>query len=405
MKFLALLKSSDRDFKKNLIFFFFAYFLALFNYPLIRASTISLFFEAYGAKSAPAAWVWTILFLTIIIYLCNKMQKYKSVQFVFTVISIISSLIFIAGSLSYFEGNKHFAYFSFIWKEICVVLQIHLLLGYSNNYFNKEDFKILVGPVGAIGSLGGIFGGLLTTYLSSHGGTMLVLQVGVAFVLIPLFFFLNTKKLTNVTETKKSPLASLDTPDLKKYVLYICAMVALTQFIINIADFKFNLAFETAVPTSDLRTAYLGNIYAATNALTFIFQFFFLPFILLKISERNLHFFIPISYLVCLVALIFGSSIGLLPVAMLYIYFKAADYSFFSAGKEILYQPLVGTQKYGAKYLTDMLVYRSSKALIAVILIYLQTPSILDIIMVGFLFIWLSVVVKLFSLHRKLFHY
>jgi len=203
---------------------------------------------------------------------------------------------------------------------------------------------------------------------------------------------------------RKSPVASLDTPDLKKYVLYICVMVALAQFIINIADFKFNLAFELAVPTKDLRTGYLGNIYTWTNALTFVFQFLFLPFILPRVSEKNLHLFIPLSYLVCLIALIFGSQIGLLPIAMLYIYFKAADYSFFSAGKEILYQPLEGSQKYGAKYLTDMLVYRSAKALIAFILIYLQTPSILDMIMIGFLFLWLFVVVKLFSLHRKLFH-
>ena len=407
MRFLALLKSSDRDFKKNLIFFFLAYFLVLFNYPLIRASTTSLFFEAYGAKSTPAAWAWAILFLSAAIYLCNKIQKYKTVQYVFAAASLLSALIFLAGSMSSFQGNKLFAYFSFIWKEICVVIQVHLLLGYSNNYFRKEDFKLLVGPVGAMGSLGGIFGGLLTTYLSSHGGTLVVLQVGVAFVVIPILFFINTKKLTTATTTeeKKSPLASLDTPELKRYVLYICAMVALTQFIINIADFKFNLAFEMAVPTSDLRTAYLGNIYTATNALTFIFQFFFLPIILLKVSERNLHLFIPLSYLVCLVALIMGAQIGLLPIAMLYIYFKAADYSFFSAGKEILYQPLAGAQKYGAKYLTDMLVYRSSKALIAVILIYLQTPSILDIIMVGFLFVWLFVVMKLFGLHRKLFHY
>ena len=406
MRFLALLKSSDRDFKKNLIFFFLAYFLVLFNYPLIRASTTSLFFEAYGAKSTPAAWAWAIVFLSIAIFLCNKIQKHKTVQYVFTAVSVLSALIFLAGSMSSFQGNKLFAYFSFIWKEICVVLQVHLLLGYSNNYFRKEDFKLLVGPVGAMGSLGGIFGGLLTTYLSSNGGTLLVLQVGVAFVVIPILFFINTQKLTTpATEVKKTPLASLDTPDLKRYVLYICAMVALTQFIINIADFKFNLAFEGAVPTSDLRTAYLGNIYTATNALTFIFQFFLLPFILVKVSERNLHLFIPLSYLVCLVALILGSQIGVLPIAMLYIYFKAADYSFFSAGKEILYQPLAGPQKYGAKYLTDMLVYRSSKALIALILIYLQTPSILDIIMMGFLFIWLFVVVKLFSLHRKLFSY
>lgn len=403
MKFLSLLKDSDRDFKKNLSFFFISYFLVIFNYPLIRASTTSLFFEAYGAKSTPAAWAWAVVFLCISIFLCNRLQKKQSVQVVFTVASVLSAVIFLAGSLSYFQGNKVFAYFSFIWKEICIVIQVHLLLGYANNYINKINFRILIGPVGAIGSLGGILGGLLTTYLSKNGGTLLVLQVGVAFVVLPLIFFLLTQKINTSSAEQKSPVASLDTPDLKKYVFYICAMVALAQFIINIADFKFNLAFEATVLTADLRTAYLGNIYALTNGLTFIFQFLILPLVLLRVSERNLHLFIPLSFLICLVALMIAPQLGLIPVAALYIYFKAADYSFFSAGKEILYQPLQGAQKYGAKYLTDMLVYRSSKALIAVILIYLQSSSILDMMMLGFLCIWLVVVMKLFALHRKLF--
>ena len=405
MKFLDLLKSSDRDFKRNLGFFFAAYFLVLFNYPLIRASTTSLFFEAFGAKSTPAAWAWAVVFLSVSIFLCNRLQKYKSVQTVFMAASLISGVVFLSGTLSYFEGNKLFAYLSFIWKEIYIVIQIHLLLGYANNFFKRTDFKVLVGPIGAIGSLGGVFGGLLTTYLSSNGGTLLVLNLGIAFVIIPIFFFLFTTKIKSQNPEHKSPVASLDTSDLKKYVFYICCMVGLAQFIINIADFKFNLAFELAVPTKDLRTAYLGNIYTWTNALTFVFQFLILPLVLLRVTEKHLHLFIPASYLVCVIALMMGSQIGLLPIAMLYIYFKAADYSFFSAGKEILYQPLQGDQKYGAKYLTDMLVYRSSKALIAVLLIYLQSSFILDIMMLGFLLIWLFIVVKLFGLHRKLFSY
>lgn len=403
MKFLALLKGSNRDFKKNLALFFISYFFALLNYPLIRASTTSLFFETYGAKSTPGAWAWAVVFLSVSIYFCNRLQKSRSVQLVFTVASIISGVIFLLGSLSFFKGNNLFAYFSFIWKEICVVIQIHLLLGYANNYFDKKIFRLLVGPVGAVGSLGGILGGLLTSKLSSEGGTLLVLQVGVAFVVMPILFFLQTKKVQAPGEKPKTPIASLDTPPIREYVFYICAMVALAQFIINIADFKFNLAFELAVPTVDLRTAYLGKIYAWMNSLTFIFQFFLLPIILLRVSERNLHLFIPLSFLLCLVALILSPQIGLIPIASLYIYFKAADYAFFSAGKEILYQPLDGPQKYGAKYLTDMLVYRSSKALVAVVLIYLQSSAILDMMMMAFLFIWLVIVVKLFGLHRKLF--
>jgi hypothetical protein len=60
-------------------------------------------------------------------------------------------------------------------------------------------------------------------------------------------------------------------------------------------------------------------------------------------------------------------------------------------------------QKYGAKYFTDMLVYRSSKAVIAGVLIYLQDPEILFWIMCVALLAWMVIVKFIFSLHRKIF--
>jgi AAA family ATP:ADP antiporter len=129
-----------------------------------------------------------------------------------------------------------------------------------------------------------------------------------------------------------------------------------------------------------------------------------LPFLLPRISERSLHLFIPISYLICLGLLLFVGNHFLLPVAMFYIYLKASDYSLFSAGKELLYQVMRPEQKYGAKYLTDMLVYRLSKALIAAVLIYIQSSSILNMMMTAFLILWLFLVIRIFILHRKIFN-
>ena len=164
------------------------------------------------------------------------------------------------------------------------MVQVHLLLAYANNYFKKEDFKILVGPVGAAGSLGGILGGLLTSYISQGHGTIYVLWSGLFFVLIPTIFFIMTPSLKKEHEEGKSPLSTLNDPLIKKYVFYIAAIVALTQFMINILDFKFNLAFEATITDSSARTSYLGNIYTWTNLLTFVLQVFLLPYLLPRVS-------------------------------------------------------------------------------------------------------------------------
>lgn len=405
MKLLELLRRSDSRYRRGLGFFFFAYFFVQLNYPLVRASNTTFFLEAYGAKSTPQAIVFSVLFLSLSILISNWFQARFSVQKVLLGVSSFTAITFLITTYLLESGIKEFAFFQYVWKEIYIVMQVHLLLAYANNFFVKEDFKILIGPLGAFASLGGILGGLMTSSISDALGTIPVMWTGIFFVLAPAVFFFFTPTLRREAPgvSHVSPLASLKGDKVMRYVLVIAAIVALTQFIINIADFRFHIEFEQAITDSGQRTSYLGQIYAMVNVLTLVFQLFLLPYLLPRVSERNYHFFIPISYLICVGALMGGTTVGLLPVAALYTYFKASDYSLFTAGKEILYQPLGQWQKYGAKYLTDMLVYRLAKALIAAVLIYLQSSLILNVLMLIFLFIWIVLVSELFKLHKKLF--
>lgn len=404
MKILSLLKSDDPKFKGHLWFFLLSYFVVQFNYPLVRASSITMFFEEFGAKSSPIAWVWTVLVLTITILVSNKLQSRWSVQKVFFGISAFSTLIFAISTAGFVLSWKFFTYISFIWKEICIVLQIHLLLAFANNFFKKADFKYIIGPVGAIGSLGGMIGGIVTSYLAKNIGTVNVSWFSLIFVFLPAVFFLKTDSFKNTDAKKDSPLETLNQPGIKNYVLLIALIVMITQFIINIADFKFNLVFESTIPESAARTAYLGSVYTWTNFIGLILQFAVLPLLLPRISLKSLHLFIPVSYLVFTAGLILGGENILFVIGGFYIYLKASDYSLFSGGKELLYQPLQPDQKYGAKYLTDMLVYRASKALIAVVLIYLQSSYILNMMMIVFLLLWLILIIRLFKLHSKIFN-
>jgi AAA family ATP:ADP antiporter len=84
-------------------------------------------------------------------------------------------------------------------------------------------------------------------------------------------------------------------------------------------------------------------------------------------------------------------------VAGTFLFMKAFDYSLFTASKELLYYPLDTLQKYGAKYVSDMVVYRLSKGLIAVILIKYQDFKFLNIMMGISLFIWFISLIYLFK--------
>lgn len=400
MNFLKSLNEFTKEQKESFAYFLLAYFFSLFNYPLIRSATTVHFFEFFGAKSSPYAWLWTVIFLSLAVGLSNFLQSRLSIQRVFLIISSLSAVIF------YFTEPMgqipYMGYLPFIWKDIYIVLQIHLLLAFINQALNKDLFKKFVGPIGAIGSLGGVIGGLLTSYLSADFGMSWVLIVGSLMVLMPGIFFLKTKnafKQTDEEGTKTSPLASFS-PEVKRYIFYIALMVAITQFIINIADFQFNLAFEKAVSGKELRTEYLGHLYSIINFFNLVFQFFFVPIILSKVGERTFHFLIPASYLIGQILLVsFGG--GVLGIASFFVYLKASDYSFFVSAKEMLYQPLSSAQKYGAKYITDMLVYRYSKALIALVLIYVQSLFLIDALMIVLLILWILVIIRLFKVYPK----
>lgn len=406
MNFLGVIRSAEPGLRRSLTFFLLSYFCVLFNYPLVRASSTTLFFEAFGAKSTPTAWLWGVLFLSLTVYTSNKLQATFSVQKVFLLVSLASVVIFILGTAGYLSGLKFFTFLPFVWKEIYIVLQIHLLLAYFNNCFKKDEFKLLVGIVGGVGSVGGILGGWLTSFLADSVGTLAVMWIGLLFVILPGIFFLGTSSFHKEREMDKghpgTPLQSL-TPGIGRYVAIIAGIVALSQFIINIADFNFHLAFEKSISELGARTSYLGNIYMLTNLVTFVLQFLVLPVILTRVSEKRYHLAIPVTYLLCLLPLMLISGPGILAYAAFFVYLKGSDYSLFSAGKEILYQPLSPHQKYGAKYLTDMLVYRIAKALIAAVLIYLQTSTILNTLMIIFLFAWIMLISMLFKLHRQLF--
>ncbi len=382
-----------------------AYFLVLFNYPFVRASSTTLFVEVFGAKASPQGWLVAVLLLLVAVGVSNKLQARLGFHRAFGIISVFSVLIFAASLWLHTSGVGAGSFIAFAWKEVYIVLQVHLLLAYANSWLKRQEFLRWVGPLGAIGSIGGVAGGLATSWMARQEGTLATMILGLVFVLLPALFCLPLDRIEGTevqTEKKNSPLSSLNTVALRRYVFSVAGIVALSQVVINIADFQFSLVFEAALQEASARTAYLGEVYTATNALTLAMQVLVLPLLLRSMKERTLHLLIPLSYLLCLFAGLNASA--LMASAVFYTYLKASDYSFFSAAKELLYHPLQPYQKYGAKYLTDMLVYRASKAFIAGVLIYFQSPTMLNGVTIAALVAWIGLVIQAFRQHRRLFN-
>jgi AAA family ATP:ADP antiporter len=383
--------------KTNLFKIALCLFMTLFTYPLIRSTTTSLFFVQFGAKNSPIVWLMSIAVLSVVVYMYNKFQLRWSVHRLYLVTALFTTFFLISMLLP----AQAWSYPLFIWREVYIVLMIHMLFGYMNSSVNFVTAKILYGPVGAMGSLGGVFGGFFTTGLTYFFSTEIILVLGAILVSLTALIFLSTERIENahLTEKDKSqthinPINSIR--PVFAYVMLMVIIIALTQFIINLTNFRLNLLFDAAIEGKELKTRYWGYVESSINGISLVTQLLVLPFLYQKLSLKNVHLGLPIFYsLSAFIGLIFGGHL-LASVAIVFVLFKGLDYSLFSTSKELLYFPLDKVQRYGAKYLNDMVAYRAAKAIISVVLIYFQSKMFIDVVIFICLFLWVGAVIILF---------
>lgn len=397
-----------KDDQLNLIKISFTMFGLLFGYPLIRATITAIFLQGSGAKSSPIVWLATVVCLVAGIFLFNRFQEKLKIHRLFLYTSAITIfLLFLFLFAQRF--SPLWAYPLFIVKEVYIVLLIHSTLGYLNSSIQRETAKIIYGPLGAIGSIGGILGGISVSIFSKGIGVESTLIFGIMTLIPVTWLFLSTAKKYALkksssynyenSQEKTRPLESLG--ERKKYVLMICALVMLSQFVISLYNFKFNLALESFYPQKEGKSEFLGVIYTWMNVTSLFIQVIAIPILFRAFKQRTVHFFIPIM----LVSFYFLSNLslglGILPIAITFIVFKGTDYSLFAAAKELLYFVLTPRQRYGAKYIVDMVTYRFSKGLISFILIFIQNPHFVNILIYFSICLWLICLYFLFKKHNE----
>lgn len=378
----------------------FSFFFCLGSYPAIRSLAQSLFLEHAGVVNRPFAWMLTVIVLIGVIGLFNYLQKTFYVQKLHRLVALLSVFLFGGSYLAMEAGQAWGAYSFFIWKEIYIVLFVGFVITFCNNFFTESQAKILYGPYGAIGSVGAVLGGLLTTYLSKQGnlhGVFIFALMAIILASVLFSFTGKTHKSDKEEEREISPLMAIK--DVKLYVFFMCLLIASTQFAINSASQIFYILLEANMPDKFERTAYLGQIFSTINGVALVIQLLIMPWLLNFVSNKTIHYFIPLFFLVAMGAI--GGGIPLFLAGGLFISFKAIDYSLFSVVKELLYFPLSKIQKYGAKYITDILVYRSSKIVLALVLLQFSAKGEIYTILISSLILWILAVFLLYKYQDK----
>ena len=146
-----------------------------------------------------------------------------------------------------------------------------------------------------------------------------------------------------------------------KILMFIFLVVIFMQVGSTLLDFQFNQALALEIHSKDLRTEYLGRFFGIVNSINVTLQFIGSYFVLNFLGVKKTHLMIPLYLGMLLISYVFYPTFALLAVS--YGSIKALDYSIFGVVREMLYIPLKTEEKFQARAVIDVFVYRTAKAI------------------------------------------
>ena len=395
------------------------FFLVLFSYSFIRPVCESLFLSSWGASKMPHVWIISALATAAVVWVYNKFVVSVRPSRLFAVSNFLAVAFFLLFYLYFSAKNRGFSLMAFIVKDIYVVILIEQLWTFCDTTFSEKRAKILYGFLAGGCSIGGIVASVMTSELASVLGSKNLIFVGCGALLLGVWLFghanrkggavlarARKKGTDNAQESEKkgSIWGGFDVVLKSKYLILICVMLMLSQFVTALIGLQFNQVLEVQVTEMDLRTAYLARFYGATNVISLVLQF--------GISAPMLHFLGILLSLVLVPAIMGAGSLAFFFAPTMGVLFgtrlanKSLSYSIFRSAKEILYIPLSYIEKYKGKAVIDMFIYRFAKGGIGAVIIGMQavmtvTALRINYMVIGLIIVWILIVPLLIKEYKK----
>jgi len=380
--------------------------LLLASYAVVRPASESLFLKAHGSESLMNVWILVAITVSIVVPLFNRVTAGKNLVRVFAITCAVSAGLLTIILLLRARETPGIHYVLYVWKDIYIIILVETFWSLANVVFEIKDAKKTYGLFCASGALGGFVGNFGGGELAERVGSSsiiwitVILLITVGMLTIPLARGLSSSRKSEDSEPT-SLLEGFKVIKKSSYLLWILALIATTQIVINFVDFQYNQFLEVTYPDTDMRTSISSKIYAVIDigSLTlqlltvFILRFFGIPLTLLAI---------PAILGISVVSFLIAPSFAV--VAVTKVMSKVMDYSIFRAAKEILYIPLNYDEKTQGKAVIDMMTYRVAKGLSAVILTIIGVKAASSVLSPLILFLvlgWLGITVVIVRRYQE----
>lgn len=351
------------------------------EYAIVRPVSNSVFIHAYGSSLFPYAWLATIPLNLLLVSLYNRfLPRLGCLRMCCIILALAMSGSVV--SVFFLKKISSLPFIFYVWKEVYVMLLFQQLWSVIHSTIEMRRAKYLYGVLFGIGAVGAVLGSMLPGFFAIQMGSENLLLLTIPIYFCVLFFYRATVKhsaLSQVEAPFKNDLSDSTNSFFDGFKLiaaspllfFILLIVMLMQLSAAIVDFQFNTVLERTIGDKDVRTEYFGRIHGLIQTATIALQLFGTFLIVHYLGLKRSHLFVPIA--LCLNALAFMCFPVFGIISFSYITIKAFDFSIFGVIKEMLYVPLKLDEKFRAKAIIDVFAHRSSKAVAAMLVIFLQT--------------------------------
>jgi AAA family ATP:ADP antiporter len=256
----------------------------------------------------------------------------------------------------------------FVWVSVFNLFAVAVFWSFMADLFTSEQGKRLFGFIGAGGTAGALLGPVVTIWLSAPLGPINLLIVAAAFLELAVLCVHRIERVAGPTEVDPrrqrvggSAFAALSETIRSPYLLGVAGWVSLLSFGATIAYFAQANIVAGTIHGAAAQTRLFAGIDLTVGLLSLATQVFATGRFLKRFGTGIAAAALPAVYVLGFAALAIAPSLS--AVVTLQVAQRWMNFAIANPARQVFFTVVGREEKYKAKNLIDVVVYRGSDAL------------------------------------------
>jgi AAA family ATP:ADP antiporter len=326
---------------------------------------------AGGVKTLP--WMFTATFVALIVAqplygaLVARLPRARFISFVYHFFALNLALFWLL--LTTGIATVIVARVFFVWVSVFSLFAVAVFWSFMADLFTSEQGKRLFGFIGAGGTAGSLLGPVITIGLSVPLGPTNLLIAAIVLLELAVFCVHRLEHTANTTQPSRpeeprvggGAFAAIPELIRSPYLLGVGAWVSLLSFGATIVYFEQAHIVSASVHGAGAQTRIFAGIDLAVGLLTLATQVFATGRLLERFGTGPTAGALPAVYVVGFAALALAPS--LVVVLVLQVVQRWMNFAIANPARQVFFTVVGREEKYKAKNLIDVVIYRGSDAL------------------------------------------